>query len=267
MIFRRGLLALLLACAPAAGQAAPSRIVSLNLCTDQLLVRLADPGRIAALTTLARDPALSVVAAEAARLPATDGGAEAVLALHPDLVLAGSYGARPTLRLLKARGVPVVELPPAEDWPAIEAQTLAVARLIGAEGKGRALVEAMNRRLAVLAARPRSDRLAVIWQAGGFTPGAGSLADRVLAAAGLRNLAAEQGIAGYGYLSLERLVAAAPRLLILDTPPPGRPSLSQRLAAHPALARLGRPVAIDQALWSCGGPWTVEAAEILADAP
>ena len=70
------LLAALLFChgAQAAG------VVSLNLCTDQYLVQLA-PEQVAALSPLARDPSLSVVAAEAARLPWVRADAEAVLKL------------------------------------------------------------------------------------------------------------------------------------------------------------------------------------------
>ena len=47
---------------------AVNRVVSLNLCTDQMLVLLA-PEKIAALSPLARDPALSFVAPQAAHLP------------------------------------------------------------------------------------------------------------------------------------------------------------------------------------------------------
>ena len=45
-----------------AGAAIPERVVSLNLCTDQMLVLLA-PEKVLALSPLARDPALSFVAA------------------------------------------------------------------------------------------------------------------------------------------------------------------------------------------------------------
>ncbi len=68
---------------------AVERVVSLNLCSDQLLVMLA-PEKVAALTVLARDPSLSVVAAEARHLPVVRADAEAVLRLRPDLVLAGA---------------------------------------------------------------------------------------------------------------------------------------------------------------------------------
>ena len=55
---------------------APRRIVSQNLCADPLLLDLADPGQIAALSPFARDPQLSAVASRAARFPISDGGGE-----------------------------------------------------------------------------------------------------------------------------------------------------------------------------------------------
>ena len=77
------------------------RVVSLNLCTDQFLILLA-PERATALSPLARDPALSVVARQAAAMPWVRPDAEAVLALHPDLVLAV---------------VPGVHYPAIPNWP------------------------------------------------------------------------------------------------------------------------------------------------------
>ena len=64
------LLALLLAPWPAnAGERAPQRIVSLNLCTDQLLMMLVEPERIAAVSYHAVNPDTSNLAREARDLP------------------------------------------------------------------------------------------------------------------------------------------------------------------------------------------------------
>ncbi|MGB0498119.1 MAG: ABC transporter substrate-binding protein, partial [Rubricella sp.] len=67
------------------------RVVSINLCTDILVLQLADPGQIAALTFLATDPRSSILAEEAAGFPLIRGRAEEVFALDPDLVLAGAF--------------------------------------------------------------------------------------------------------------------------------------------------------------------------------
>src|ERR1700721_4359183 len=69
----------------------PQRIVSLNTCADQYLIALADKDQVAALTQFARDPGFSFYADRAKAYPVTQGQAEAVLALRPDLVITSPY--------------------------------------------------------------------------------------------------------------------------------------------------------------------------------
>src|SRR6185437_684286 len=126
---------------------AVERVVSLNLCSDQLLVMLA-PEKVAGLTILARDPSLSVVAAAAGRLPVVRADAEAVLRARPDLVLAEAFGAQTTVALLRELGVRVLSLGMAQDFPAIRAQIRQVAAVLGVGARGEALIARMDATLA-----------------------------------------------------------------------------------------------------------------------
>src|SRR3546814_8871463 len=83
---RLTVLAIAMACSVAAA-AQPRRIVSMNMCADQLLIELADHSQIAALTELSRDPVLSFHADRAQSYPVAGGSAEEVLMLRPDLVV------------------------------------------------------------------------------------------------------------------------------------------------------------------------------------
>lgn len=248
----------------------PQRVVSLNLCTDQLAVLLLPPDRIAAVSFLARDPELSHVADRAATLPIVHGTAEEILPLRPDLVLAGTFTTRPTVRLLKAKGIPVLELGLASGFDDIRAQTRAVAAALGVPERGEALLAEMDRRLAAAApaagdARPR----VLTFAPGGFTAGAGTLSDAIMRAAGVANYAAARGLNGYGYLPVEAVAADPPDLLVGGREAAGHPSLAGRLLSHPALARSIPPAArlrIPGSLSACGGPFTVEAVERLAAA-
>ena len=248
LFFKKGLLAFLLA-SPA--QAAP-RVVSLNLCTDQLLVLLA-PEQVRALEPLARNPALSFVAAQAAGLPLVRADAEAVLALHPDLVLAGRYGAQSTLALLRARGVRVVQFDEAADFAGVGVQVRAMADLLGVPGRGAALVAGMWRRLAAVRQRAGS---AVLWQAGGWSAGPGSFGDAVLRAAGLVD------VGSGGRIGVERLLALRPDVLVTEAAA-RFPSMATDLAWHPALAGMARRI-VAPPLLVCAGPWSVAAVEALS---
>src|SRR6478736_5435093 len=85
----RTLVATLAFSGAARGDALPQRIVSFNLCSDQLILALADPGQIAGLSPYAANPVLSVTTAEGARFPRLDWSAESVVAARPDLVITG----------------------------------------------------------------------------------------------------------------------------------------------------------------------------------
>jgi iron complex transport system substrate-binding protein len=250
-------LALAAIAAPAA--AAARRVVSINLCADQLLVALADPRQIAALSPLAADPALSAVADRAQGFPRVRASAEAVLARSPDLVIAGAWGGREAETILRARHVPVLRLPLAEDFAAIRAQLRRVGDAIGQQARAEAAIADLD---AALAAVPSLARpAALVWQAAGFTPGGNTLADAVLRAAGRANAAP---FAGYGAVRLEALVRAPPALLVLPARVQGGGiSLAELLFTHPALA--GIPVVRIEPAWlACGSPETVRAVQALA---
>ena len=97
---------------PAAAEA-PARVVSMNLCTDQLAMLLAAPGQLQSVSHLARDPMSSTMVDEARAYPENRGGAEQIFLMHPDLVLAGSYTSLASVTLLRGLGVRVEQLEPA----------------------------------------------------------------------------------------------------------------------------------------------------------
>ncbi len=241
------------ASAGAPGGAGAARIVSLNLCTDQYLMLLA-PGRAVALSPLARDPALSVVAAQAARVAWVRPDAEAVLALRPDLVLAGPFGAQTTLAVLARHGVPILRTGLPQDFAAIRGETRRFAAALGASGAGERLIAGMDARLAAIAPHPRLEVLAL--EPRGYVPGEGSLEQNVILAAGFTPAPR------FGRLGLEA-IAAHPPALIVAAVAPDYPALATDLLRHPALAAIPRRTWRPADL-ACAGPWTAEAAAALA---
>lgn len=237
--------------------AAAERVVSLNLCTDQYLVLLA-PEKVAGLTMLARDPTLSVVAAQAAHLPVVRADAEAVLALRPDLVLAAQWGAQTTLAALQRQGVRVVRSRLPRDFAGIRAETAHLAAVLGEPARGKALLARMQARLeAVPEPGPET---ATLWLAPrGYAAGPRSLEAAVLRAAGLRPVGRGRQI------GLEALLAHPPALLV-TADAPRFPSLATNMLSHPALAALPRRH-VPPALLACAGPWTARAVTLLARRP
>lgn len=248
----------------------PQRIVSLNLCTDQLLLTLAPRERIAGLSFLAADPGLSALAAQTSGLPLLRGQAEEVLPLQPDLVLAGQYTARPTVALLRAHGIQVLEVGLTDDFASIRQQIRSVAAALGTVERGEAVIATMDRMLDQAQPSSGRNRPRVLALApGAFTAGSGTLSDSAIRAAGMDNYATVKGLAGYGYLSLESIAADPPDLLLIDGDEGRSPSLNGQLLNHPVLARavpVAHRPAVPARLWTCGGPFTAEAVRLLAAA-
>jgi iron complex transport system substrate-binding protein len=106
----------------------------------------------------------------------------------------------------------------------------------------------------------------VVYQAGGWSAGRGTLADELLAAAGLLNVPADAGLVGFGALPLEDLAAARPDLIVIESMGEEKPSMAGMLLAHPALAAVSARVVVPMRLWSCPDPALVEAAALIAGA-
>lgn len=248
---------------------APARVVSLNLCADELVVRLADREQVAAVTWLARDPRGSTVAGEAAGVPVTRGLSEEIVALRPDLVIAGAFTTRTTVGLLRRIGFPPLELGVPTDFDGVRAQIRTVAAALGHPERGTAMVADLDARL-VSAEPQRPTRLrALVMRPNAFTVAPGSLGDAIIRSAGLVNVAAELGRDRFGQVPLEAAVLADADLIVLDAYDPGTPSLADALLRHPvlaALAREGRTVSIPNQLWTCPGPQVAEVVARLAQA-
>lgn len=241
----------------------PKRVVSLNLCVDELLLRLADPHNVASVTWLARDPGNSNVAELAAEIPVNHGLAEEIIPLNPDLVIAGIYTARPAVAMLKRTGTPLAEVSVPKNLAEVRQQIRDIAGLIGEREKGESVVGAMDASLAGLPAASSPSRpRAIVLNPNGATVGKGTLVDEIMTRAGLTNVAAELAIDNYGQIPLETVVASGVDVLIVSASRDGPPALATQLLRHPVLSALSdrtRLIVMPGRLWNCGGPAVVEA--------
>jgi len=245
--------------------AAPRRIVSINPCVDAVLVEVADPRQILAVSHYSQDArATSIPLATARRFAATSGTAEEVVALRPDIVLAGAHVSPSTLAALKRLRVPVQTFAVPESVAQSVAQVRAIAAAAGHPGRGEALV----RRIEAAVARARRIAMeegapvpALIWQGSGLVPGENTLADELLRTAGFRNMSAAYGLKRWDVLPLEHLAAAPPRVLLSDR------TAGDRMTGHRVLRRLDNRILraqFDERLLSCAGPVIVRALDRLS---
>ena len=249
----------------------PQRIVSLNLCVDQLVLMLAEPEHVRSVTWLSLDPVSSVMATEAARVPHINrGSAEEILPLDPDLILAGQFSSRFTTRMLQRTGfrVEVIGIPTSFDE--VRENIRHIGALLGEDQRAEELVAEMDATLAVIGTPdPAGAPGAVVYQPNGFTVGPGTFYHEALTTAGLHNIAEDVGISFYGYMALEELLLAKPEIIISSGFDPKRPSIAEAVLAHPAMQKSGataRTLDLPARLWDCAGPMNADAAAILAAA-
>lgn len=245
----------------------PSRVVSMNLCTDQLAMLLAAPGQLVSVSHLARDPLSSSMVDEAAAYRENRGQAEQIFLMNPDLVLAGTYTSLASVNLLRDLGVPVVQVAPANSLDDVSEHILLIGQALGREAEAQAMAADFRAGVAALTwGGPFAT--AALYYPNGYTTGAGTLADDVLAHTGFHNIGATAGLTGGGTLPLERLVMAQPDVVVTSPPYPGA-SRSEDLLTHPALELLRLKAGLattTDADWICGTPHILRAMQAMRTA-
>jgi iron complex transport system substrate-binding protein len=249
----------------APARAAGPRIVSMNVCTDQLVIALADPEQILGLSRFSRDA--SWTADGARRYPILSGGAEDILVLKPDIVLASLFDKRSTRELLKAHGVHVVEfaVPQNLDESKIQIRemgeivghpdraTREIARLDAALARARQAVAEKHYRVLPLSRR-------------GWVAGSDSFVSSLLGETGLFNAAGDLGFGTGGFASLEAIVNVKPDFLLVSQAGDDARDDGQAFLLHPALARFYPPtkrIVIPERMTECGGVLLAQALDAL----
>ena len=263
--------AFLPAAASPARAAPPERVVSMNLCTDQLAMMIAAPEQLVSVSDWAVRPSASNMVDDAARLRVNAGSAEQIFLMKPDLVLAGTFSNSVAVDMLRRLGVRVETFPPAQSTAEISETILRLGALLGRSAEAEGLAAEFETALAAEARRaeglPRE--AAAYHYPNNYTSGANTLAAEALARAGFDNAAAELGLVGAARIELETLVIAQPFLIRTEHISGASTGRSYEAARHPALAALGadgRSATIAERWQVCGTPFVVKAVAALIDA-
>ncbi|WP_417523546.1 ABC transporter substrate-binding protein [Marinovum sp.] len=259
------LLAAALIGAAAEAQEAPRRVVSINLCTDQLAMLLAAPDQLHSVSFVALDRRASSMADEAQDYVINHGRAEEIYLMQPDLVLAGRYTARASVEALQNLGIPVVTFDIVSSMAGVRQSLLDMGAALGRDAAAQAMVADFDSRLAALQAEVIRRPRAALYYANGFTSGRASLAHEILTAAGFDNIALEAGYEQGGKLPLEILALAAPEAVITGQSYPGT-SRAEAIMDHPVVRALraeAQGAALTDADWVCGTPHVLRAIESL----
>jgi iron complex transport system substrate-binding protein len=201
---------------------------------------------------------------------------EAIIALHPDLVLAGGINTPELVASLEQLGLTVYFLPNPVTLEEMYTNLETVARLTGHESETDALVESLKARVAAVDEKilPISYGPTVYYEldanvtnpANPYTAGPGSFVDLLIARAGGINIGATlQG--QWATISVEQLVVANPAIIILGDAAYGE--TPEKVTQRPGWETLtaiqtGQVFPFDDNLVSRPGPRLVDGLEAMA---
>lgn len=258
---------LILTFAAQAQAAGLPRVASINVCTDQLLMTLADPAQIVGLSPYARDAARSWAAAEARTYRRLSGEAEDLLMLKPDLVVAGLYMKRATRQLLKRQGMRVAEFDIARSIDDVKEQIRRMGDLVGHPDRAETQVARLDAAIArAKQAVARKPYRVLALSRRGWVSGDDSITSALLSITGLSNAAAGLGSHSSGFATLEAIVADRPDFILISDGRDVADDEGSALLLHPALEKLyppSRRLIIPEDLTVCGGPMLSDALDRL----
>jgi iron complex transport system substrate-binding protein len=265
--FRFLLAVVVFAISAGASFATGPRVVSMNVCSDQLLLTLADPEQILGLSRFSRDAWQSWAAGDARRFPILSGGAEDVLVLKPDIVVASLFDKRSTRELLKAKGLHLVEFTVPRTLDEVKDQVREMGEIVQHVDRARAEIIGLDAAIARArqAVTDRHYRVLPLSRRG-YVPGSDSLVSSLLTETGLLNPAAELGVASGGFASLEAIVSLKADFILVSEAGDRAEDDGRAFLLHPALEHFYPPakrIVLPERLTVCGGVMLAEALDAL----
>ncbi|MBR0899310.1 ABC transporter substrate-binding protein [Bradyrhizobium tropiciagri] len=252
-----------------ASLASGPRIVSMNVCSDQLVLSLADADQILGLSRFSRDAWQSWAAEKAQNFPRLSGGAEDVLLLKPDIVVVSLFDKRATRDLLKANGLHLVEFIVPRTLDEVKRQILAMGDVVQHPDRAQAEIARLDAAIAQARALASAHHYRVLpLERRGFVSGDQSLINSLLAATGLTNAADELGLGAGGFASLEAIVKLRPDFILVSEAGDRAEDEGRAFLLHPALERFypdSKRIVLPERLTVCGGVMLADALDRLTE--
>jgi iron complex transport system substrate-binding protein len=244
---------------PVMAQAAPKHIVSMNPCADAILLQVANPEQVAAISHYSRDlRSSSIPLAQAKRFSVTYGAAEEVIALKPDMVIVSSFTPLATRAIFAQLGIKIVVFGMVSTVDENYAQVREIAALAGHPVRGEQLIGRIKNTIRA-AKSDKKPLTALVRTNSGLVLGEGTLIHAVMRESGFTNHSAALGLGISDTLPLEPLLLNSPQIIFTVGEQPHHPIFS-RLQKHTALR------AMPNNLINCGGPSLIEVARFFSAA-
>ena len=254
---RTWIVAMLAVLMSTAGATQPTRILSLDLCSDWLLAHYAPRNQSVTLSPLARRFSMPEGAPQ---WPSHNGSLEHVLSLRPDVVLVGEFNAFMLRKRLESLGVKVVVTPLPQTFDDLATVEGTVQTLLGLPASpSMQSTKLLNKHLPASGASSHGRLL--LLGANGYGTGRNTFEHSLITRAGWTNYIEHNG---HVKLDLEALSADPPDAIVWSAP--ANPALANQFGQHPVLKRAvpaKQWIQTDDWRWQCPGPWMSDLIEQL----
>ena len=232
--------------------AGPKRIASLNLCTDELLLSLADPDQIVSLTWLSREESLSAFFEPARAYHQNNGRASDVIPLNPDLVFLSEFFPANALGILETVGIKSVVVPEPRTTKQLLENIRVMSSAIDQVKKGEKLISLFSSRLKSIAVDTSRQKTSVLLLSPGIASfGSSAVKIEILKMLNIRVLNQEKPSLANRYLSIEELIRSSPDLVIIDKYSGDYPSVSEEMLRHPLIQSSLSTIEVEAKDWLC----------------
>lgn len=240
-----------LLCLPQTGYSdKPTGIVSLDLCTDWMLLKYADRSQVRAYSSLLYRYQADWVPKG---LPTHDGSLENILELDPELLITGEYNAILLRKRLAQLGKKVEILPLPNGLDSIRDYQQQFLSIVASDVR---INDAWDK------VYPTKNKALLLLGANGIGTGRDTLEHDMLIRAGWSNYIRQSG---YVNLQMEQVVADPPDAIYWSAPLSN--SLANLFVRHPVIERImaqSNTPRDENWRWQCPGPWNFELIEELS---
>ena len=217
--------------------AAPQRVASLNLASDEILADILPLERLVAVTALVDEAgtsnAVGRIPPSVARFPKVD--IERLIALRPDLVVVSEYTDADVLRALRQSGLKVHRMTGLDSLEGFKRALLDLGELVGEKERASKLAADFDARLGDIGRRIQgAPRPRLLYWASGFTAGSKTAFDALIRCGGGENAASLAGISGITPLGAERAYGLDPDWLFIGS----HTTTAKEIREHPLLSRM-----------------------------
>lgn len=263
-VFAAALLLLFIYCRPANAQAKLPTVMSLDYCSDQYVLSLADRNQIIALSAAAED-IYSYHRERAKGLPKSRSSIAEVVAAGPDIAVQTYSAAARMGEITEKAGVQLLNTTYGRDADTMFTNLSMIAKAIGQNEKAATLIHEYKMRLEQILNNPGSNLTIAYVTPSGFTAGADTFVDDIIRLSGFKTYASTRNYHGWLELPLEDIIIDPPDIIITSFFDSNMDNQSRwSLSRHNYLLKMmeDKPtIHLPGALMACDGLFLIEAAE------